>query len=127
MVREMHGNPECNVLIADWDSFASLVEAGQYNAKAKMTADIDLGDCQAMLGDCKHEDSPTFSYQGIFDGQGHTLTVHYTGTSQTAPFAMLRAATIRNIHVDGTINNTTGSQPSVVARVIDGTTTLENI
>ena len=113
--------------VDDWETFANIVRTGEYNAKAKMTADIDLGDCQVMLGDCEHEDNPTFSYQGIFDGQGHTLTVHYTGTSQTAPFAMLRAATIRNIHVDGTINNTTGSQPSVVARVIYGTTTLENI
>lgn len=70
VVREMHGNPECNVLIADWDSFASLVEAGQYNAKAKMTADIDLGDCQAMLGDCKHEDSYTHVTDGLTASDG---------------------------------------------------------
>ena len=35
---------------------AFALGAFQYNAKAKMTADIDLGDCQAMLGDCKHDD-----------------------------------------------------------------------
>lgn len=110
----------------DWDAFATLVVTNP-TANARMTADIDLGESQAMLGDSEHEDRPTYSYQGTFDGQGHTLTVHYTGTSQTAPFAMLQAATVRNIHVDGTINNTSGSQPSVIARVISGTTTVENV
>ena len=111
---------------ADWQAFATLVVTNP-TANARMTADIDLGECQAMLGDSEHEDNPTYAYQGTFDGQGHTLTVHYTGTSQTAPFAMLKAATIRNIHVDGTINNTSGSQPSVIARVVYGTTTVENV
>ena len=111
---------------ADWRAFATLVVTNP-TANARMTADIDLGECQAMLGDSEHEDNPTYAYQGTFDGQGHTLTVHYTGTSQTAPFAMLKAATIRNIHVDGTINNTSGSQPSVIARVVYGTTTVENV
>ena len=112
--------------VQDWKDFAALVQTTP-TANAKMTADIDLGDCQAMLGDSEHEDHPTYSYQGTFDGQGHTLTVHYTGTSQTAPFAMLEAATIKNIHVDGTIYNSSGSQPAVIARVIRGTTTVENV
>ena len=111
---------------ADWEAFATLVVTNP-TANAKMTADIDLGESQAMLGDSGHEDSPTYAYQGTFDGQGHTLTVHYTGTSQTAPFAMLQAATVKNIHVDGTINNTSGSQPAVIARVIYGTTTIANV
>ena len=112
--------------VDDWQAFATLVVTNS-TANARMTADIDLGECQAMLGDCEHEGSPTYAYQGTFDGQGHTLTVHYTGTSQTAPFAMLQKATIRNIHVDGTINNTSGSQPAVIARVVYGTTTVENV
>ena len=112
--------------VQDWQDFATLVQK-KPTANARMTADIDLGDCQAMLGDSEHADNPTYSYQGTFDGQGHTLTVHYTGTSQTAPFAMLKEATIKNIHVDGTIRNTSGSQPAVIARVIRGTTTVENV
>ena len=109
-----------------WKVFSAITQTVP-KANARMTADIDLGDCQAMLGDSEHEDNPTYSYQGTFDGQGHTLTVHYTGTSQTAPFAMLKAATIKNVHVDGTIRNTSGSQPAVIARVISGTTTVENV
>ena len=102
---------------ADWEAFATLVVTNP-TANAKMTADIDLGESQAMLGDSEHEDNPTYAYQGTFDGQGHTLTVHYTGTSQTAPFAMLQKATIRNIHVDGTINNTSGDRAVTITDAV---------
>ena len=114
--------------VQDWKDFAELVRtSGNVELNARMTADIDLGEEQAMLGDCEHEDKPNFYYQGTFDGQGHTLTVHYTGTSQTAPFAMISKSTIKNLHVDGTIANSTGSQPSVIARIIYGTSTVENV
>ena len=83
-----------------WVDFAELVKTTP-TANARMTADIDLGDEQARLGDADHSDSPTYYYQGIFDGQGHTLTVHYTNAPQNAPFAVISAATIKNLHVDG--------------------------
>ena len=75
---------------ADWQELSRIVAA--YNGSiinARMTADINLGESQAMLGDSEHEDRPTYYYQGTFDGQGHTLTVHYTGTSQTAASSRL--------------------------------------
>lgn len=109
-----------------WVDFAELVETTP-TANARMTADIDLGDEQARLGDADHSDSPTYYYQGTFDGQGHTLTVHYTNVAQNAPFAVISAATIKNLHVDGTIENSTGSQPAVIARTVYGTSTVENI
>ncbi|GEM_PF-1488315 len=112
--------------VQDWEEFAELIKTTP-TANARMTADVDLGSSQAMLGDSEHEDRPTYYYQGTFDGQGYKLTVHYTGTSQTAPFAMISKATIKNIHVDGTISNSSGSQPSVVARAIYGKSTLESI
>ena len=112
--------------VQDWKDFAELIKTTP-KANARMIADVDLGSSQAMLGDSEHEDRPTYYYQGTFDGQGYTLTVHYTGTSQTAPFAMISKATIKNIHVDGTIANSSGSQPSVVARAVYGKSTLESI
>ena len=112
--------------VQDWEEFAELIKTTP-TANARMTADVDLGSSQAMLGDSEHEDRPTYYYQGTFDGQGYKLTVHYTGTSQTAPFAMISKATIKNIHVDGTISNSSGSQPSVVARAVYGKSTLESI
>ena len=55
----------------DWQDFAALVnEDSEPDAQARMTADIDLGDDQTMVGTVEHP------YQGTFDGQGHTLTVN---------------------------------------------------
>ena len=84
--------------VQDWKEFAALVNGGNITANAKMTADIDLGDDQTMVG------IESVYYQGIFDGQGHTLTVHYVAEADvTAPFRFIQQATIKNLRVDGTI------------------------
>jgi len=94
--------------VADWKMLAMLVEEGEYDAKARMTADIDLGDDQTMIGSGVINDNDgngTISFQGTFDGQGHTLTIHYVATSDdTAPFRFIKGAIIRNLRVAGTIN-----------------------
>ena len=77
---------------------------------AKMVADVDLGDDQTVLG------SPVVSttayslgggshFKGVFDGQGHTLTVAYTPTDNysASPFSSIEGATIKNLHIAGTI------------------------
>ena len=56
--------------VQDWKDFAAIVETNPA-VNAKMTADIDLGDDQTMVG------TLSVPYQGAFDGQGHTLTVNY--------------------------------------------------
>ena len=69
--------------VEDWCTLASNVAAGnRYNQKMfKMTADIDLGDCQVMVAT---EGNP---FGGNFDDQGHTLTIHYVTTEDfCAPF-----------------------------------------
>lgn len=85
----------------DWKDFAAIVNSGtNAAANAKMTADIDLGDDQTMVG------TISVPYQGSFDGQGHTLTVNYDMTNYNtavAPFACVGDATIQNLHVDGSI------------------------
>ncbi len=49
--------------------------------------------------------SGTKTFNGTFDGGGHTLTFNYTATAEdTAPFAYLKNATIQNLRVAGTIN-----------------------
>ena len=86
--------------VLDWKDFAEIVNSGTNNtANAKMTADIDLGDDQTMIG------TSDAKYQGIFDGQGHTLTVNWTTTGNyCAPFPYINGATFKNLHVTGTIN-----------------------
>lgn len=112
--------------VQDWEDFAVVVETTP-TANAKMTADVDLGDDQTKIGATgAYDSSPCFG--GTFDGQGYTLTVAYTGITENyvgAPFAKINSATIKNLHVAGTINSG-GFHPSVVSDSW-GTSTIENV
>ena len=91
------------ILIAnanDWNTLATNVASGtNYSGKYfKLTADITV---TTMVGSY----SGTKTFNGTFDGGGHTLTFNYTATAEdTAPFAYLTNATIQNLRVAGTIN-----------------------
>ena len=92
--------------LSDWQVFAEIVNSGtNAAANAKMTADIDLGDDQTHIGSVTEGATPY--YAGIFDGQGHTLTVNYVGGSDqiVAPFTQISSATIKNLHVAGSIQS----------------------
>lgn len=106
----------------DWKDFAAIVNSGTNPAaNAKMTADIDLGDDQTMVG------TSSVPYQGSFDGQGHTLTVAYdTSESSIAPFRYVAGSTqtIENLHVNGTIY-TTGCAAGGVVCSIAGNLTIK--
>ena len=85
-------------LIADvtnWKEFAILSQI-EASPKAKMVADINLGDEQAIIG----------SFDGLFDGQGHTLTVNLTSTANVCGVFryVANGATIQNLRIAGTIN-----------------------
>ncbi|MBR1499018.1 MAG: leucine-rich repeat protein [Bacteroidaceae bacterium] len=113
---------EGNYLIAsadDWRAFANLTII-EPSANAKMTADIDLGDDQTTVGT---QDVP---YAGMFDGNGHTLTVAYSqNISGLAPFRYINGATIQKIHITGTIDTQTGKNAAgIVSYSTGGTTTI---
>lgn len=79
----------------DWRNFAALIQTTP-TANARMTADISV---TTMVG---NSDSNSFS--GTFDGQGHTLTVDYSGNdyeTRSAPFSYVKGATIKNLIVIG--------------------------
>ena len=99
----------------DWQDFATLVETTP-TANARMTADIDLGDDQTMIG----------SFSGIFDGQGHTITINLSTTEQyVGLFCNITDATINNLHVTGAITTNTRFVGGMVGRVY-GTSTIQN-
>ena len=84
----------------DWRDFATLVQTTP-QVNAKMTADINLGNDQTMVGT---EASP---FQGTFNGQGHSLTVNYEAAENgIAPFRYVKNATIEALHVKGSIHTT---------------------
>lgn len=114
--------------VADWDEFAAIVYNTDQSANAKMTADIDLGDDQTMIG-LTTESGKSPAFMGIFDGQGHTLTVAYIDqgdNSLGAPFAKINGATIKNLHVTGSIYST-GFHPASIVSDTWGNSKLENI
>jgi len=81
--------------------FAQQVNGGETSIHGKLTADIDLGDDQTMIGSYEN------IYLGTFDGDGHTVTINYTATGDyTALFRYIGGATIKNLMTAGSI--TTG-------------------
>ena len=90
----------------DWDRFCARVrivdeyDRGNYDGKVvKLTADIGTAEdpVTTKVG-CMTD--RILSYNGTFDGQGHTVYVNYT---DDAPFMYTSDATIQNLHVAGNI------------------------
>lgn len=100
--------------VEDWKEFATQVSK-KPDLNAVMTADVDLGDEQTKIG----------TYKGVFDGQGHTLTVHLTGGDDISPFGTISNAQIKNLHIDGTIT-VSGMHGSSIASYVAGNSTIEN-
>ena len=103
-----------------WDAFAFYVNDGsELSSKFfKLTDDINV---TTMVGN-----SEANSFQGTFDGDGHTLTFNYTATeASTAPFRFVKNAVIKNLHVDGTINTSAFYAGGFVSQVY-GPLTITN-
>lgn len=84
--------------VADWEKFAEMVNGGNTTLSAVMKKDVDLGERQVLVGT---DDNP---YSGEFDGNGHVLNINWTTTDVCyAPFYTVKDATIKNLHVTGTI------------------------
>ncbi|MCQ2215783.1 MAG: T9SS type A sorting domain-containing protein [Bacteroidales bacterium] len=79
--------------------FANLVNNGQTNINGKLIGDIELEpNSNMMIGT---EQNP---YVGTFDGQYHSVTVHYnSNNSYVGLFSHVKTATIRNLIVRGDI------------------------
>ena len=103
----------------DWKAFATAVTTNA-SANGKMTADVDLGDDQTMIG------SSSVPYTGTFDGQDHQLKVNYNQTaSYVAPFRYVNGASIKNLKVTGTMTSTIDYIGGMIARS-DGATNITN-
>ena len=86
----------------DLKEFAELVNGGKADARAVLTADIDKGMDGTMIG------RDGLDYQGIFDGNGHTITINLfsEGSQGTALFRNVGVrALIKNLKVQGTITS----------------------
>ena len=109
--------------VQDWKDFAAIVNSGtNAAANAKMTADIDLGDDQTTIGSGNtNAEYANVVFKGVFDGNGHTLTVNYnTSEGFYAPIRHISGATIKNLHVTGSIVSSGGRVGGIVCGVFGG-------
>ena len=112
----------------DWQTFNVTVEnaKGQYDVNAVLAADITVNTILGWL-----EGSP---YRGTFDGNGHTLTVNYDGSANSAystnsyiaPFRYVKNATFKNLHTAGTISTSGMYVGGLVGYATSGLVTIEN-
>lgn len=107
------GTEDCPIQIytpAMWDVMGEFVEAGTTGIHAQLMADIKV---TTMIG------SSSQPFSGIFDGNGHTITCELSGGEFAAPFKAIGGATIKNLHVSGSItgNRHTGG---IVGECVNG-------
>ena len=105
----------------DWNEFALSVNAGiNHSGKCvKLTNDISIW---MMAGA-----SETNSFQGTFDGDGHTLTFNCNNTTSavTAPFRYTKNAIIKNLRTAGSITTEAMNAAGIVGKVT-GSLSLTN-
>ncbi|MBQ8454039.1 MAG: hypothetical protein IJ537_01670 [Bacteroidaceae bacterium] len=102
--------------------FALMVNNGQNDAKAVLTADIDMSELTEILP----IGTTTYPYKGYFDGQGHKITgfgtydeegefftLTLSGDAQGL-FGKATSATIRNFSIDGAFQYNGGTGYGVI-------------
>ena len=107
-----------------WDFLADKVDNGEtYSEKYfQLTNNISVA---TMVG-ASTTDGNYKSFNGTFDGNGHTLNVTYSGSGQwTAAFGALNGATIKNLHITGSVS-TSALRPASIAGFISGNSNIIN-
>ena len=87
----------------------------------ELTDDIDLGkNPWTPIGKDSHE------FTGVFDGQGHTVSgLKVEGVADAGLFGVAKAATIKNVVVQGTVSGTSYAA-GILARAKTTACTIEN-
>lgn len=116
---------------SDWDAFADAVNGGEtFEGKTVMLAsdfDNNSDPVEKMVGTYINSTSTYNSFKGTFDGNGRTLTVGInSSTSNNGPFRYAVNATIKNLRVAGSITTSGQTAGGLVARVLEGTVTIQN-
>ena len=106
----------------DWERVAQQVSQGWQSMTVVQVGDVDLIDCQEMIGTSK------YPFTGTYDGNGYSLTVRYSSTNDyTAPFRFVRGAAIRNLKVNGSVSSINRKfSAGLIGRVEGGDNTVEN-
>ena len=111
----------------DWQKFCQLVNGGNTKLNAIMADNINLESTQDHVGIVDK-----VTYEGEFDGNGHTLTYAFVNTDSRstacAPFEQTgKGCYIHDLHVKGTITTAGTGPASIFSVAVEGKTTLANI
>ena len=106
--------------------FAALIDEGETAPHAILTADIDFRDYPTiMLGNTRER-----PFQGIFDGNGHIVTLGINTTAigdySAAFFRFAYNATIRNLRLEGNISSC-GKHCASLISYASGSCTIINV
>ena len=116
---------------SEWKTFVSNVNGGtNYSGSTvTLTANISVTADNSFVANCLVGNSETNSFQGTFDGQGHTITfvkdADNIGSSDAGPFRYIKNATIKNLITAGTLKNAQNVMGGIVAQAF-GTCTISN-
>ncbi len=114
----------------DWNALAdSVLDGTSYEGKIiLLEEDITVTRSLGHADDISSASSPSYEFDGTFDGGGHTMTFTPPADSNAnyvAPFSIVKNATIRNLKVEGEItafNNLSG-----LVGAPKGTLMVENV
>jgi hypothetical protein len=113
------------------DPFLITSAAGWNNLRVKTENSGTKGEYYKLMNDISvkttigTKDRP---FEGIFEGNGKTLTINYSNTDndeRTAPFAYTRDVTIRNLTIEGSIEGS-GDHAAGVLGENEGWTLIRN-
>ena len=109
-----------------WAQFAALVNSGVSYSGETVYLDENITTAVTVAVGTGSDGSTPFS--GTFDGQDHTLNVNIpsSGNAGNAPFKHIVGATIKNLVVEGTVNETNRHAAGLVGYSWSGTNTIEN-
>lgn len=131
-----YANPYLIYNDEQWKLLVERVNSGNFNGYEnkvfRLMADItlsethnDSGSSDVMIGVSSNDNT---KFRGIFDGNGHTITLDISDTTDDdfcAPFRYIKGATIENLHVDGTIVKTSAKNAGGLVGKAEGTNTLK--
>lgn len=110
----------------DWVSFVNTVRGSYSSRNAVLMANINLGNEY----DDKYIVGIMNPYLGEFDGNGYSISFEWTvkknlNNTHTALFAYLKDATIKNVHIKGTLKVEGGNGAGLVLKA-SGNTVISN-
>ena len=107
---EIYCTEQWNLLAYYVNNGISLYFGSYYRLMEDITVEENFSDFpETQVGRVDDEhltETGSKSFSGVFDGDGHTITINYYDNSHknnSAPFRYIESATIKNLHVTGNI------------------------